>query len=183
MGPHGMHDTIPVLVYKINSTDSFAFFYMPTVAVVGVLTPQAKVAIKEQKRLRRYVERVYPMAVKASEVVTDLRMQLQVANSRKDKRHMRKVTEKTMKEEFTDKIKNLYIDEGKILCKLIYRETNETAYDIVKEFKSGVNARFWQTVSFFFNGNLKSTYDPTGTDAQIETIVLDIQRRNRGFSY
>jgi Domain of unknown function (DUF4294) len=176
LGTMGPNDTIPVLVYKINPTDSFAFYYMQAVEVRGILTENGKKAIAEQKRMRRYIMNVYPIAIKAAEVLNDIRTQTAAMDTRREKRHYRKANEKVVKDEFTDKIKNLCYAEGKVLCKLIYRETGETCYDIIKELKSGINARLWQTVSFFFDGNLKKKYDPNGEDMDMEMIVKEVAR-------
>lgn len=71
----------------------------------------------------------------------------------------------------------MYVGQGKVLIKLLYRETGSTAYDIIKEMKTGANARFWQTLSFFFDGNLKSKYDPYGIDAEMEEYVKVVAKR------
>ena len=60
--------------------------------------------------------------------------------------------------------------------KLINRETGNNCYNILKEFKGGFTARFWQTVAFFFGSSLKQPYDPNGEDAEIESIVKEVRR-------
>lgn len=177
MGPTGPNDTIPVLVYKINATDSFAFFYMNSIEVRGILTPEGKIAKKKLYLLRRYIENVYPLAIQATATLNQLNSELEVLNSRKEKRQLRKVTEVQLKDQFTKKIKNLCYAEGKVLCKLISRETKQSAYEIIKNYKNGINARVWQTVSFFFDGNLKAQYDPNGIDMEMEMIVREVARR------
>jgi len=85
--------------------------------------------------------------------------------------------EKELKKEFTDPLTNLSVYQGKILMKLINRETHgHDCYNIVKELKNGFTARFWQTVAFFFGSNLKQSYDATGEDAEIERFVKEVQR-------
>ncbi len=72
---------------------------------------------------------------------------------------------------------NLSIYQGKVLMKLINRETGNNCYEIIKEYKGGLTARFYQTVAFFFNSDLKQPYNPTaGDDATIERIVKEVQR-------
>ena len=175
LGATGPNDTIKVQVYKVG-VDSFAFYYMPQVSVFGVMTPNARAAIKERSQLRKYVIKVYPLAMKAADLINEIRRETAAMDTRKEKRQYRKAQEKRVKEEFTDQIKNMLIDEGKVLTKLIYRETGESCYDVIKEMKSGLNARFWQTVLIFFNGNLKANYDPTGADADMEVIVKEVAR-------
>ena len=77
---------------------------------------------------------------------------------------MPKTREKELKKEFTEPLTNLSIYQGKILMKLINRETGNNCYEIIKEYKGGLTARFYQTVAFFFDGDLKQPYDPGGND-------------------
>jgi hypothetical protein len=60
--------------------------------------------------------------------------------------------------------------------KLINRETHNNCYEIIKEYKGGLTARFWQTVAFFFGSNLKQPYDAAGDDAEMEKIVQEVER-------
>ena len=60
--------------------------------------------------------------------------------------------------------------------KLINRETGNNCYEIIKEYKGGVTARLYQTVAFFFDSNLKQSYDAVTDDATIEKIVKEVQR-------
>ena len=64
--------------------------------------------------------------------------------------------------------------------KLINRQTGNNCYDIIKEYKGGFTARFWQTVAFFFGTSLKQPYDANGDDQQIEIIVKEVERMYRG---
>lgn len=60
--------------------------------------------------------------------------------------------------------------------KLINRETGNNCYEIIKEYKGGLTARFYQTVAFFFSTSLKQPYDKEGEDAEIEKITLEVAR-------
>lgn len=126
-------------------------------------------------RLRNAVYVTYPYAMRAGAI-------LNVVNSHiagKDKAFASayiKSREKEIKKEFTDPITNLSVYQGKVLMKLINRETGNNCYNILKEFKGGVTARFWQTVAFFFGSNLKQPYDPKGEDAEIEGFVKEVRR-------
>ena len=70
----------------------------------------------------------------------------------------------------------LSITQGKILIRLIYRETHESSFAHIREYKGGVNAYLWQSIALLFGNNLKADYDATGEDAEIETIVQKILR-------
>jgi hypothetical protein len=68
----------------------------------------------------------------------------------------------------------LNVRQGKLLLKMIYRETGKSPYDLIKEYRGGLNAFFWQSMAFFFGANLRSEYDPV-EDAMVENIILRIK--------
>ena len=72
----------------------------------------------------------------------------------------------------------LTITQGRILIRLIYRETNNTSFSHIREYRGAVNAYFWQSIALLFGHNLKADYDPNGEDAEIEAIVRKIQQEN-----
>jgi hypothetical protein len=86
-----------------------------------------------------------------------------------------KTVEKELKEEFKDDIKGMTINQGRLLLKLIDRETGNTSYYLLEELKGSFSAFFWQTVARVFGHNLKSEYDPNGRDWMIERIVVLIE--------
>lgn len=128
-------------------------------------------------RLRNAIYVTYPYARRAGYVFTDI--EKHIASS-KDKKFINKYInsrEKELKKEFTEPLTNLSVYQGKVLMKLINRETGGVnCYDILKELKGGFSARLWQTVAFFFGSDLKQPYEPLGKDAEMETIVKEVQR-------
>lgn len=128
-------------------------------------------------RLRNAVYVTYPYAKKAGYIFTDIEKHISQST---DKKYIRKYInsrEKELKKEFTDPLSNLSVYQGRVLMKLINRETGGVnCYDILKELKGGFTARFWQTVAFLFGGDLKQPYDASGSDAEIELIVKEVQR-------
>ncbi len=125
-------------------------------------------------RLRNAVYVTYPYAKSASRILKDVNARLASMPNKKERKAYLAGKEKELKAEFGDKLENLSIYQGKVLMKLIDRETGENCYEIIKELKGGFNARVWQTVAFFFGGNLKSEYD-TEEDRDIEVIVQEIE--------
>jgi hypothetical protein len=128
-------------------------------------------------RLRNAVYVTYPYARKAAIVFNDINQHITgITDEGVIKKYINS-REKELKKEFTDPLTNLSVYQGKILMKLINRETHgHNCYNIVKELKNGFTARFWQTVAFFFGSNLKQSYDATGEDAEIERFVKEVQR-------
>lgn len=175
LGPTGPNDTIPVYVAQWG-IDSFAFFAMQTVAVSAPMPKYISEKKKEWTRLRNAVYVTYPYAINGAYVFNDINQHLKSISSNKERKEYIKTRETELKKQFTDKIKNLSVYQGKVLMKIIYRETGEHCYDIIKEMKSGATARLWQTVAFFFGSSLKQSYEPLGKDAEMEEIVKEVAR-------
>ena len=127
-------------------------------------------------RLRNAVYVTYPYAKRAGIVLNDINKHLAGHTDHAFISTYINSREKELKKEFADPIMNLSVYQGKVLMKLINRETGNNCYNILKEYKGGFDARIWQTVAFFFGSNLKQPYDPKGEDAEIESIVREVQR-------
>ena len=127
-------------------------------------------------RLRNAIYVTYPYARRAGAVLNDMNQKLAAVTNGSERKDYIKSREKDLKREFTDPLTNLSVYQGRVLMKLINRETGNNCYDIIKEYKGGLTARFWQTVAFFFSSNLKQPYDARGEDAEIEKIVLEVCR-------
>jgi len=100
-------------------------------------------------------------------------MNTQLATIKEDqeKRKLIKKTEKELFSQFEKDVRKMSYSQGKILLKLIARETNETAYSLIKTYKGGLPADFWYTVGMVFQENLKTKYDSLGEDAMLEKVV------------
>lgn len=131
--------------------------------------------IAEWTRLRNAVYVTYPYARIAGSTINDINKNLASVTNKKARKEYIKSREKQLKSEFADPLSNLSVYQGKILMKLINRQTGNNCYEIIKEYKGGVNARVYQTVAFFVGGNLKQDYDLADkTDRQIENFVREI---------
>ena len=97
-----------------------------------------------------------------------------MTNERQKKRFI-KETEKELKDQFEQELKKLTVTQGRILIKLIDRETGNTSYALVKELRGTLQAFFWQGLARLFGENLKSEYDSAGEDQMIEQIVRQIE--------
>lgn len=171
----GPHDTIvvPAIWYK-NEVVSYREEEM---AWVSNLSPeQLKKHIAAWNRLRNAVYVTYPYARMAGTTINQINLELENVQSKKDRRSLIKAREKELRDQFTEPLTNLSVYQGKILMKLINRQTGNNCYDILKEFKGTLNARLYQTIAFFFGGNLKQDWDlaQNRTDRDIENIVREI---------
>ena len=132
--------------------------------------------------LKRRVLKVYPYAVVAKNKLQEIKLALDtIPMRRKKKRYTRKVA-KWLKEQYTDRLKDLTISEGKILVKLIYRETNSTSYKILKSYRGSFNALFWQIMAKIWDNNLKTGYDPINISEDMLIEYILIENGNEEFS-
>ena len=128
--------------------------------------------LKNYQRMVRAVKKVYPLALEAAKRMENLDEELSAMDSRKNRKEHTKAIEEALKEEISPVLWKMTRYEGKILLKLIDRETNHTVFAIIKDFRSGFTAGFYQMIAKMFGNNLKLEYDPTGEDEVLEQIVL-----------
>ena len=127
-------------------------------------------------RLRNAVYVTYPYARRAGMVINDINRKLVAISIEKDRKLYIKTREKELRKEFTTPLTNLSIYQGKVLMKLINRETGNNCFEIIREYKGGLTAGLYQTVAFFFSTSLKQPYDKNGEDYEIEKIVQEVER-------
>lgn len=127
---------------------------------------------KDMNILRNRIRRVYPYALATAENLTILNENLAKMTNNKQKRQYIKRSQKYLEEQFKERIKKLSRNDGKILLKLIYRETGETAFSLIKEFRSGWTAFWSNTTAKAFSLDLKSEYHP---DTNIEDFYIETQ--------
>ena len=114
----------------------------------------------------------YPIAKVAKARMADMEEELcRLPTKKAQKEYIRQVYHQ-IKDEYTPVLKHMTRTQGKVLLKLIDRETEYTAYEVLKEFRGGFVAGFWQGVSRIFGQNLKSQYDKDNEDKMIEQIVI-----------
>lgn len=126
-------------------------------------------------RLLYNVKKVYPYAILASAKLKEYdRILANIPNENERKKYMAEA-EEHLKNEFGPELKNLTISQGKILLKLVDRETGKTTYKIVKEMRGSFSAFMWQSLAILFDSNLKTEYDAQGDDKLIEQAIQLIE--------
>lgn len=121
------------------------------------------------------VKKVYPYAKLAGKQLAVYKTIMDTIPTEKARKLFIKKAEKELEKQFGDEIKDLTFSQGKILIKLVYRETGNSTFDIVKQLRGGFTAFIWQTLAKIFGYDLKTNYDPGGNDQAIEQIVLMIE--------
>jgi hypothetical protein len=149
------------------------------IPAVNLFTPRDFKNSKEfQKYLRlvRNVKKVYPYAVLASGILKGIDDTLNILKTKKERKEYLDISEKRLRSRFENELKQLTITQGRILIKLVYRETGNTTYYHVKELRGTFSAFFWQALARVFGSSLKSNYDPNGEDRDIEDVIRRIQK-------
>lgn len=172
---YGANDTL-LVPYIVYGGDTMTYAQLDMVTVFGEMSPEQRRAKQKWTRLRNAVYVTYPYAKKASYIINDVNRQLMVIKDPLARKKYLSSREKELKKEFTAPLTALSVYQGKILMKLINRETSNSCYSIIKEYRGGFSARFWQTIAWVFGSSLKQDYDPKGEDADMEMIVLEVAR-------
>lgn len=126
-------------------------------------------------RLKYNVKIVYPYAILAAAKLKEYEKVLSQIPNEKDKMYFTKLVEKQLKDQFGEELKNLTITQGRILIKLIDRETGATTYQVVKEMRGSFSAFMWQSLAVMFSSSLKDEYDAAGEDRGIEQAIKLIE--------
>ena len=129
----------------------------------------------EYNRLVRNVKKVYPISKEIHRAIIETYEYLQtLPNEKARQKHIKRV-EKGLKEQYTAQMKKLSFAQGKLLIKLVDRQSNQTSYELVKAFMGPFKAGFYQTFASLFGASLKKEYDPLGEDKLTERIVLMVE--------
>ncbi|MCX6291792.1 MAG: DUF4294 domain-containing protein [Bacteroidetes bacterium] len=172
-------DSVKIGRYRLPAIivgeDTIPVINLPLVTVADFADPMILKNVQAYYRLRFNVIKVYPYAKLAAVKLNEMNEYAATLSNAKEKKKYIKETEKQMKIDFEEQIKNLSISQGDVLIKLINRETGNTSYELIKELRGSLSAFFDQGVARLFGHNLKDTYEPEGKDKTIEDIVRQIE--------
>lgn len=163
-----------VVKARIMDGDTIPLMDLPQVNITGYIIFKSPADQRRFERLVRNVKKVYPYARLAGLKLNEYDA-LMTGLTEKEQKKMLKRAEEELKKEFGGELKSLNFSQGKILLKLVDRETGDPTYQIVKDLRGSIAAFFWQNLSRLFGYNLKEKYDPEGKDRDIENIVLMIE--------
>ena len=174
----GPYDTIVVRAVMYNG-ELVPFRELEDVWVSNLSPRKLEKAKREYYRLRNAVYVTYPYARQAGKVITEINLELADKNTRKSRKEVINAREEDLRAKFTEPLTKLSVYQGKVLMKILNRQTGNNCYDIIKEYKGGFNARVYQTVAFFFGSSLKQDWDlaSNSTDRDINNIIKEIHFR------
>lgn len=172
--PKDKVDLTNLLKCQIVDGDTVPIVLLPEVRVFAKMTRAARQQRENYGRLVRNIKKTLPYARVAGQRLKDVNARLEGIKSESGRKAYLKSVEKDLLAEFEAPLRKLTFSQGKLLIKLIDRETGDTGYSLVKEYRGSVSAFFWQSLARVFGANLKDEYDMEGDDKLIEQIILQI---------
>ncbi len=164
-----------LVYFNIVNGDTLPIIYLRELTI---FPPRVFTSKREELRytkLVRRIKKVLPYAKLAKVKLMIIEMELKKIPTEEGRKQYLKIAEKKLRQDFEDELKNLTISEGRLLIKLIDRETGKTSYELIKELKGSFTAFMYQQIARLFGENLKEQYDSQGEDKYIEEIVVRIE--------
>ncbi len=168
-----------VVFGTIYEGDTIPMLYLDVVRVNGYVCPLSEAEKKKYKKLIRNVKITYPYAKQAGKLLDRYTVVLNNAKNDSQRKKIMKQAEKEIENKFGPTLKKLNRSQGKILLRLIDRETGSDSYALVKELRGSFRAAFYQALGKLFGYNLRSKYDPVNNseDRIIERIIYGIETK------
>ncbi|MAZ00948.1 MAG: hypothetical protein CMP58_01990 [Flavobacteriales bacterium] len=170
-------DSLEIYEFYIQEGDTFISSTINNVIISDYENQNDK---REYKKIKKKVKRVYPYYLMTLDQYNKVNDTLVFFDKKRKQKKYIKSIEREMKNEYMDDLKSLKISEGRILIKLINRDTKQSAYDIIKSFRGGFSAFFWQSLAKVYDNDLKTIYNPDENkeDRMIEKALNDLKYQN-----
>lgn len=176
-GVMGLRAQDTKIVYAaVIEGDTIPYYHLQEVEISGLIAYLTPDEIRKNQRLIRNVKKVLPYAKMGKERLDQIERKA-ASMSERDRAQYIKKMEKDLLAEFTDELKALTISQGKVLLKMVDRETNRTAYMLVDEMRGRLRAGFYNTFAKIFGYNMKKRYDPLHNkeDNLLERVILSVE--------
>ena len=142
----------------------------------------SKTKFRNKRAQRRYYEqyyrmiynlkKTYPYAQIIKRRLADVESQYALLHTERERRAYIKQVERQLFAEFEPHVRRMTISQGRMLIKLVNRETGRTGYSIIKELRGSLSAFFWQTIAAMFSSSLKMEFDATGDDKTLDELIF-----------
>ena len=159
----------------LEDGDSIQYMEMNNVYVFPPVTFSSKKQQGAYMRLVKNVKTVLPIAKEARMIMMETAAYLETLSNQKAREEHMKRVEKSIMQEYKPRMKKLTYSQGKLLIKLIYRESHSSGYELIQAFLGPVRAGFYQAFAWAFGASLKKEYDPEGVDRLTERVVLMVE--------
>ena len=160
---------------EIIDGDTIPSVMLPNVYIFKPLVFKNNRQRQAYYKLVRDVKKTLPIAQEVNRAIIETYDYLQTIPTKKEREKHLKRVEKGLKEQYTPRMKKMTFAQGKLLIKLINRETDSSSYELVKAFIGPLKAGFYQTFAALFGASLKKEYHPDGEDKLTERVVLQVQ--------
>lgn len=141
--------------------------------------PEPKFKSEREKeaynRMVYNIKKVLPIAKECRQIILETGAYLETLPTKKERDAHMKLVEKGLREQYGARIKKLTYSQGKLLIKLIDRETNSSGFELIQAFLGPLRANFYQAFAWVFGASLKKRYNPKGADRITERIVLQVE--------
>lgn len=164
---------VPATIFEGDTIPNFA---LPVVHIFKPLRLNTREQQLAYRRLVRDVKKALPYAKIVSATLLETYEYLETLPTEQEKRKHIKQMEKDLLKEYTPQLKKLTLNQGKLLIKLIGRETGSSSYGLIDAYLGRFSAGFWNTMAGAFGASLKTDYDPEGKDALIERVCVMVER-------
>ena len=162
----------PFMHYRIEGKDTVFVEELPPARVYSKLPRQKGREWRKYYRLVHNFSKTYPYALAARHLVHEVDSTIAADNLKRGKRDKYiSMKQKELFDDFENPMRRLTVSQGALLMKLIDREVGKSSYLIIKDYKNGIAAGFWQGIARIFGTDLKKPYDPDGEDRPIEELV------------
>jgi len=167
--------TIPA-ISTING-ENVPNWVIPEIVVFPKKVFKTRKDYRQYQKMIRNLKIVYPYARIAKLKLNEMNSNLSQITTKREREKYIDQAEKEIREEFEKQLMKLTVSQGKMLIKLIDRETGRTSYELVKELKGSFSAGFWQAVARVFGSNLKTEFDSEGEDKTLNELIILYEHR------
>ena len=157
---------------KAQNTDEDTIVGIVFKPVVEITDPDFQ---RKYRSMVYKMRRIYPLAIHAKELFEAYEKDVAELDKKRQIKKYGKTAHEKLMSDFEFIIRDMYVSDGQLLIKLINRETGMTVYDIIKKYRGGAKAMWFQGVGSFFDQNIKTEYDPEKTDWLIEYVAKEIE--------
>ena len=155
--------------------DSIQYVEMNNVYVYPLPVFKSEQERQAYNRLVYNIKKVLPIAKEVRQIILETYEYLETLPNKKAKDEHMKLVEKSIRKEYTPRMKKLSYQQGKLLIKLVFRECNSSSYQLIQAFMGPIRAGFWQAFAWTFGASLTKKYDPNGVDRLTERVVLQVE--------
>ena len=172
-------DTVVKLLHVLKTAtfdgQTYPLVELDEITVIDEAPREVRFNYRRHARLVYNVRRVYPYALIVRDEFGRINRTLEMLPDERARDNFLRQYEKDLFKTYEDDIRKLTFTQGKILIKLIDRETQATSYELIRDYRGKFAATFWQSIARIFGSDLRASYEPAGDDYLIELIVRDIE--------